>query len=417
MLAEVSFRRRRSETHTCLVGTLPLQLDIKNTLVFSPSIFFGRDSVLFLSVLIIEILGLWLLAYGYWDRNGIRGFSDEGAWVPVAIAFAALILDLLAAIFHHLPLKSKLNLLENEWLLPRSRRMTSDQDGNKRWVVSDLEWRRYLMRKHNIRLFRWVSRACVGIILLLAIAKITAVQLFLPSAISNNLKPLIVVSYLYCAFLHILISGYFLLGLVTKWGFPPFIPLYFQQKGENQERDLHLSHASNTYEASFVSEAAEFRPLECLLDDEPPFEIRRVVVSEDPAMKQLDSAYHCLSIIALDLPSNHADTLSRYGLDVSALDKALHEIPVEPKEWSTLLNELGAFPQGHPQIKPDTVSKALGHAQNVSLRTLVDRRYVFSTYGLLRDEHLSRFMADQPDSAKPAVMRWAHYAQFHQLPI
>jgi len=96
------------------------------------------------------------------------------------------------------------------------------------------------------------------------------------------------------------------------------------------------------------------------------------------------------------------------------LDKPLREISLDARQWTSLLDELDAFPDGL-DIKPETVLRVLDHAKNVSLRTLLDRRYVFSTYGLLRDEHLSRFMADQPDSAKPAVLRWAHYAQYQQL--
>jgi len=215
---------------------------------------YGRDSALFILVLVIEALGLWLLAHGYWDRNGIRSFADEGAWMPYGLAIAALILDVLAATFHHWPYKSKLNLFENELMLSRARRKTSDAEGNTRSVHDDLSRNHYLYRKHRVGFYRMISWACAGVIILLAVTKIAAIQMFLPSMIGNNLKLPIIVSYLVCAFLHIFVSGYFLSGLITKWGFPPFVPLF---KGEHQEKGLHLSHATHSYESEFRSERAD----------------------------------------------------------------------------------------------------------------------------------------------------------------
>src|SRR5215813_8998799 len=199
-----------------------------------------RDAVLFLVVVVLEIFGLWLLVYGYWDQNGIQSFADPGALFPYAIAGAAFVIDLIAAIFHHWPYKERMNRYENELLIPLARRVTEDDVR----VYDDLSWDRYLRRKYKIDLSRMISWFWIVIIAGLALLKVAAIQLYLPSTVTSTLKLPIVITYVICAALHIFITGYFLAGLVTRWGFPPFLPLPFQQKGEIQEKNRHLSHAT-----------------------------------------------------------------------------------------------------------------------------------------------------------------------------
>lgn len=372
---------------------------------------FGRDTALFVVVVILELLGLWLLVYGYWDSNGIRGLGDQGAWMPFSLAIAAFILDLLAAIFHHWPYKTRLNCFENRKKFPRSQRKS---DGERTHLIdTELQWRHYLKREYNIGFYQAISWFCIAVILGLAIIKMLAINMFLPSAIGDNLRPPITVSYLVCGFLHIFVTGYFLSGLITKWGFPPFLPIF--QKGEMQEKALHLSYASQAYVPKEPYPTENFLPFECLMDGESPFEIRPTEVKDDPEIKQQDSAYHVLYVESRDLPQNHLDILSHYKLDAGALDRPLREIALNPTEWADLLSRLGAFPTNFIDIRPDTVTVALEHAKNATLKSLLDRSYIILMYGLLRDEHLSRFISDQPDSAKPTVMRWAHYAQYQQL--
>jgi hypothetical protein len=216
--------------------------------------------------------------------------------------------------------------------------------------------------------------------------------------------------------LHIYITGYFFAGLVTKWGFPPFLPLPFQQKGEIQEKNKHLSHATEAYIARFVEEHADFRPFECLMDGENPFEIRQAQILEDANLKGRDSAFHALTVVGQDLPEHLSNILQDFKLQDKVLNEPLHNIQLNAEQWTQFLRELDAIPVDlSHDIRPETVQNALSHASNAHLRSLIDRRYVFSTYGLLRDEHLAQFLGQQPDSAKAAVRRWAHYAQYRQL--
>ena len=373
-----------------------------------------RDAILFLVVVVLEIWGLWLLVHGYWDLNGIQSFADPGAWLPYAIAGAAFAVDLLAAIFHHWPYKERMNRYENEQLFPRARRMT--EGDNRVRVFDDLSWKRYLHRKYKIDLFRPISWFCIVIIAGLAFLKIAAIQLYLPSTVSSTLKLPIVITYIICAALHVYVTGYFLAGLVAKWGFPPFLPL-FQQKGEIQEKNRHLSYATQQYTAPFITEQADFRPFECLMDGETPFEIVPDQIVEEANLKEKDSAFHALTVVAQDLPMNLPTILQKYQLQDNVLKTPLSDIQLNTGQWKEFLRDLDAIPVALQDIGPADVQKALGHAGNAPLHSLIDRRYVFSTYGLLRDKHIIQFRSNQPDSAKSAVSRWAHYAQYQQLRI
>jgi hypothetical protein len=244
-------------------------------------------------------------------------------------------------------------------------------------------------------------------------AKITLIQTFLPTS-GENMKIPIIISYVLCAMGHIFVTGYFLAGLTTKWGIPPF-PFFLKVRGENEEKHLLRVTAAPVYGAQFISEATGFHPFECLLDDETPFEIRPTEARDHKTMKHLDSAYHSLSIIAVDFPRGHQSILSDHGLDTAALDKKVYELSLSDERWKSLLDRLGAIPVELRDVRPETVRHSLELAKNSTLRSLIDHRYVFSTYGLLRDEHLGTFLANQPQSAKAAVLRWAHFTQIRQL--
>jgi hypothetical protein len=154
-----------------------------------------RDTVLFLLVVVLELGGLWLLVYGYWDLNGIRSLADPGAWIPYAIAVAAFFIDVIAAIFHHWPYKQQMNRYKNEQLFPLARRRT--EGGNR--VYDNLSWDRYLREKYHVDRYRLISWICIAIIVCLAFLKVTAIQLYLPSNVSGTLKLPILISYIICA--------------------------------------------------------------------------------------------------------------------------------------------------------------------------------------------------------------------------